>query len=288
VRRNWDDFYAGFTTLETGQVEFEGREYDLTIVGNTNVYDREYTGLHTQTRYRFSDRFNAGLNYTWSRTVGNVNGETWNSGPVRGTAMEYPEYRDESWNYPTGYLTGDRRHRAKLWATWDQPSPVGNFTFSLLQSFESGTATSTEGDIDVRSFVDNPGYVSRPSSVTYFFGGRGNLKSDDITYTDLSVNYSLDLGRGVSMFLQATMLNAFNELGVLSFDEEILTEDDEDYLALFNPWTETPIECPQGASPTTCEDMGAHWQKGQNFGLPDGESSYQEPRTFLLSIGFRF
>ena len=76
VRRNWDDFYAGFTTLETGQVEFEGRQYDLTIVGNTNVYDREYTGLHTQTRYRFSDRLNTGLNYTWSRLVGNVNGET--------------------------------------------------------------------------------------------------------------------------------------------------------------------------------------------------------------------
>jgi outer membrane receptor protein involved in Fe transport len=288
VLRNWDDFYAGFTTLETGQVEFEGREYDLTVVGNSNIYDREYTGLHTQTRYRFSDRFNAGLNYTWSRLEGNVNGETWNSGPVRGVASERPEYRDASWNYPTGPLTGDRRHRAKLWATWDHPTPIGDFVFSLLQSFESGTATSTDGDIDVRSFVDNPGYVSRPSTVGYFFGGRGNLTSDDITRTDLSMNYSLDLGRGVSMLFQATVYNLFNELGGLSLDQEILTEDEEDYLALFNPFTDTPIECLQGASPDSCEEMGAHWQKGQNFGLPDSEADYQTPRRFFFSVGFRF
>jgi outer membrane receptor protein involved in Fe transport len=288
VRRNWDDFYAGFTTLETGQVEFEGREYDLTVVGNTNTYDREYTGIQAQTRYRFTDRLNTGLNYTWSRLVGNVNGETWNSGPVRGTALEYPEYRDPSWNYPTGYLTGDRRHRTKLWATYDLPSSIGDFTFSLLQSFESGTATSTDGDIDVRSFVDNPGYVSRPSTVGYFFGGRGNLRSDDITYTDLSASYSLSIGREVTMILQARVLNVFNELGVMSFDEEILTEDDEDYLALFNPWTETPIECPQGASAGACEDMGAHWQKGENFGLPDVEGDYQTPRRFNFSVVFRF
>jgi hypothetical protein len=288
VLRNWDDFYAGITTMDTGKVDFEGREYDLTVVSNTNVYDREYTGLHSQVQYRFSDRINTGLNYTLSRTVGNVNGETWNSGPVRGTALERPEYREASWNYPTGYLTGDRRHRANLWVTYDLPTSFGDFVFSAMETFESGTATSSDGDIDVRSFVDNPGYSSRPSSVGYFFGGRGNLTSDDITRLDLAVTYSVGFWAGVRFYVQAEVFNVFNELGVLSFDETVNTEDDEDYLALFNPFTDTPIECPQGASPSTCEDMGAHWQKGENFGLPDTEGDYQTPRTYRFSLGFRF
>ena len=57
---------------------------------------------------------------------------------------------------------------------------------------------------------------------------------------------------------------------------------------MFNPWTETPIECPQGAAPEVCEDMGAHWQLGENFGLPEEESDYQRPRTFVVSFGRRF
>jgi hypothetical protein len=34
--------------------------------------------------------------------------------------------------------------------------------------------------------------------------------------------------------------------------------------------------------------MGAHWQKGQNFGLPESEDDYQTPRRFFFSVGFRF
>jgi len=288
VYRNWDDFYIGYTNMDTGQVEYEGQEYDLTVVGNDNdLYDREYTGLHSQVQYRFTDRFNGGLTYTLSKLEGNVNGETWNSGPVRGSAAHYPEYRAESWNYPTGPLTGDRRHRAKLWLTYDVPTGAGDFLFSLLQSFESGTRSSTDGTIDTRSFVDNPGYEKPTSGVGYFFLGRGDLKTDNVTRTDISINYTLPI-KAVDLFIKIDVFNIFNEQAVVSFDETVLTEDDEDWLALFNPWTTTPIECPQGAAPEVCEDMGAHWQLGENFGLPEGEGDFQRPRTFVVGFGLRF
>ncbi|MCW8985555.1 MAG: TonB-dependent receptor, partial [Thermoanaerobaculales bacterium] len=156
VFRQWDDFYIDTIDMSTGQVEFEDRTFDLEIVKNDNqgIYNREYRGLHTQLQYRFTDRFNLGLTYTLSKLEGNVTGETWNSGPVSGSAGRYPEYREESWNYPTGYLTGDRRHRARLWLTYDLPTGIGDFVFSLMQRFESGTASSTDGSIDTRSFVD--------------------------------------------------------------------------------------------------------------------------------------
>ena len=206
---------------------------------------------------------------------------------VATTAYEDPEYREASWNYPTGYLTGDRRHRAKLWATYDLPTKFGGFNFSLLQSFESGTRTSTDGTIDVRSFVDNPGYVSPPSGISYYFHGRGDLKSDDITRTDIGLQYTLPLKK-LDIYVRGDVFNVFNEQGVESFDEEVLTEDDESWLELFNPFTETPIECPQGAAPEVCEEMGAHWQKGENFGQPTEETDYQRPRTYRFTIGLRF
>ena len=288
VYRNWDDFYVGYTNMETGQVQFEDRTFDLTVVGNDNtLYEREYIGLHTQANYRFDGRFSAGLTWTLSRLEGNVNGETWNSGPVRGSAGQYPEYRDRSWNYPTGPLVGDRRHRVKLWGTYDLPTSIGGFAFSLLQSFESGTNSSTDGTIDTRSFVDNPGYRGPTSGVSYFFHGRGDLTTDNIVRTDIGIQYTLPI-RALDIYIRGDVFNIFNNDALVGFDEEVLTEDDEDWLILFNPWTETPIECPQGAAPEVCEDMGAHWQKGENFGQPESEADYQRPRTYRFTIGIRF
>jgi hypothetical protein len=289
VYRTWDDFYIGYRDMETGQVTFEDRSFDLEVVGNDNdIYSREYKGLHTQAQYRFTDRFNAGLSYTLSYLEGNVNGENSSSGPLRGSAGQYPEYKEARWNHPTGYLTGDQRHRLRLWLTYDLPSPIGNWVFSLMQSFQSGGRTSTDiGDFDARDYVENPGYLTPDSSIDYFFGGRGNIVHENITRTDISVNYALPI-KMVDLFVQLEVFNIFNEQAVVNFDEEVLSVEDEDYLAPFNPFTETPIECPQGASAETCIDMGANWQKGENFGLPQDENDYQRPRTFVVSLGLRF
>jgi hypothetical protein len=34
--------------------------------------------------------------------------------------------------------------------------------------------------------------------------------------------------------------------------------------------------------------MGAHFQLGENFGLPEGEGDFQRPRTYVVGIGLRF
>jgi hypothetical protein len=289
IYRNWADFYVSTVNMGTGKVTDEyGTTYDHALVGNDNsVYNREYTGIQTQFNYRFTPRFNLGGTYTWSRLVGNLTGEDSGSGPLTGIATERPEYRQESWNYPTGYLNSDQRHRAKLWLTYDVPTPIGLFNFSLLESFDSGTRTSVDGLINSHPYVTNPGYQTYPTGLSYFFGGRGNLSTDDITRTDLGLNYSLKLS-GVELFLQGEVLNLFNEKGVVAYDEEVLTNRDETYLAAFNPFTETPVECPQGASAAECQAMKANWQKGQNFGLPNSEGDYQTPRTFRFSVGLRF
>jgi outer membrane receptor for ferrienterochelin and colicin len=171
VYRNWDDFYVSYVNMSTGQVTDEyGTTYDQAIVGNdSNIYDREYTGVHTQFRYRFSDHWDFGGTYTWSRLVGNVTGEDSSSGPVTGVATERPEYRQERWNYPEGYLTGDQRHRARIWLNYDLPTKIGDFTFSLMENFDSGTRTSVDGSIDRRPTLTSSARRARlgaPATVT--------------------------------------------------------------------------------------------------------------------------
>jgi Carboxypeptidase regulatory-like domain/TonB dependent receptor/TonB-dependent Receptor Plug Domain len=293
ILRNWDNFYISFRDTTTGKVTdpTTATQYDLSIISSdSSIYDREYTGVQTQFRYRLLPRLDLGGTYTWSRLVGNVTGEDSGSGPLVGVAGEYPEFRQERWNYPTGYLNGDQRHRAKVWASYDLPTPVGEFNVSLLQNFDSGTRTSVDGDIDSRPFVNDPGYLTEPATVGYFFGGRGSLKTDDITRTDLALNYRLDLIRGIQLFVQPEVLNLFNEQGLVSYDEEVLTAVDcpaptnntplqapcpANGLARFNPFTEEPVE-------------GTHFIRGPNFGKATDEGDFQTPRTFRLSVGLRF
>ena len=211
--RNWDNFYTSYRDTSTGRVTDRfGTPYDLSIIrADDGVYDREYTGVHTQLQYRPLNRLNIGATYAWSRLVGNVTGEDTGSGPLVGVAGEYPEYREESWNYPMGYLTGDQRHRARLWAIYDLPTPIGGFAFTLLQHFDSGTRTSVDGVIDSRPYVTNPGYIAGnlPTTVSYFFGGRGNLKTEDITRTDVSLNYNVRLFKTLELFIQPEVPEPF-------------------------------------------------------------------------------
>lgn len=277
IFRGWDDFYAALTNRQTGQVSDEfGNTYDLTFITNSNTYEREYTAVQTQFSWRPWTTLNLGGTYTWARLVGNVTGENSGSGPLSGSADTYPEYREARWNYPMGYLTGDQRHRLKAWASYDLETAVGLFNFTMLQNFDSGGRTSLDVSIDPSLYVPDLGYIDPPESVDYFIGGRGNVKHQDITRTDIALNYSARLlGGRIELFLQPEVINVFNEQGVLSFNEEILTAEDDDSLQPFNPFTETPIE-------------GVHWRKGQNFGRPSNEGSFQQPRTFRFSVGLKF
>jgi len=164
---------------------------------------------------------------------------------------------------------------------------VGAFNFSVLQSFDSGTPTSVDGVIDSRPYVTNPGYLNPPASVTYFFGGRGTIRSDNITRTDLAINYKVKVARGVEFFIQPEILNLLNERGVEAFNEEVLTAVDctgtstqnpecpAGGLKAFNPFTEKPVE-------------GVNYIKAPGFGKPETESNYQMARTFRFSVGLKF
>ena len=291
VYRKWDNFYTSYRNTTTGKSSDQfGTQYDLAVLrGDNGIYNRDYKAIQTQFSYRPLQQLNVGGTYTLSRLKGNLIGENTGSGPLVGDNNEgwYPEYRRASWDYPTGDLEADTRHRARLWASYNVSTRAGAFDFSFLQNFDSGSPFSVVGFIDSRPYVTNPGYLTPPASVAYFFGGRGTVKSDNITRTDLAINYKIRLARGIDFFIQPQIYNLFNEQGVQSFNQEVLTAVDcpggstqgascpTGGLKSFNPFTETPVE-------------GVHYIKGAGFGKPEQESDYQLPRTFRVSLGLKF
>jgi hypothetical protein len=127
--------------------------------------------------------------------------------------------------------------------------------------------------------VTNPGYVTPPTSLSYFFTARDAFHSDDIHSSDLAINYSFvwrAFGSEMEVFIQPQVVNVFDEDGV--FDPHGLDNDIPEgvqVLQAFNPFTTTPVE-------------GVHWQKQGTFGQAINENDFQRPREFRLSVGFRF
>ena len=62
--------------------------------------------------------------------------------------------------------------------------------------------------------IVNPGYATPPASITYFFSDRGAYRLDNISATDLGVNWYLRTLRTVRPFVEVDLLNIFNQQGI--------------------------------------------------------------------------
>ena len=324
VNREWQDFYTSERSLGIGRVTLpSGAPADLTLVVNSDNLTREYEGITLQGAYRLFNRITLGGNYTWSEIIGNITGETTGSGVVTETADNFqPEYFGFAQNNPVGFLSTDQTHKLRAWAGVDFPTFLGNFNISLLQAFDTGSPYSHAATIDIRSSanfycpqplggtqtacgkaggVTNPGYVTPPATVTYFFSDRGEFRFDDVSSTSLALNYDTNPAwlRGASLFLQGEVLNVFNN-DAGSWNTTILTHRDPGCwqtadptlrCARFNPMAgDVPVE-------------GVHYRKDARYGKPTNVSTpvigvdglsfpttahFQNPRTYRGSIGLRF
>jgi hypothetical protein len=315
IRREWNDFYILRKDLTTGKVHLPApstASVDQGVIetGNADL-ERNYTGLQTQANYRFNDRFSIGGNYTWSKLRGNIEGEQYNNAtvlagcngsaaavPGTDTGVCAPEYQNFEQNHPVGYLEADMRHRASVWAQYNLMTGLGRFNFSLLEKYHSGLPYSATASIDIRRSTTlpdgilNPGYITPPSRVWYYFGDRGQYRVDDITSTNLAVNYESPNFGKVRFFVQTDIVNVFNEskveypttsrgpvVNATVFVRRTLSSCPASLcpngLQAFNPFTTAPVE-------------GVHYVKPANFGQPTNREAYQDPREYRISFGVRF
>lgn len=277
VYREFGNFYSTKRDTETGQVlNANGNLVDLGVIQNdSDNLERTYLGLQTSFNFLLTDRLTVGGAYTLSKAEGNFEGENQGSGPVTSALESYPEYKDARWNAPKGDLLIDQRHKLSLFAVWEAfKTDRQRLAVSARQLYTSGFAYSAIGNVGTRAFVTNPGYVSPPTQVPYFFSDRGAFTSDDISSTALGLNYSLFFGN-FEIFGQLDIQNVFNEDGAIVVNQAILTSRNDSSLQAFNPFTQTPVE-------------GVHWRKGPNFGQATSVNDLQAPRTYVASVGVRF
>jgi outer membrane receptor protein involved in Fe transport len=294
VRREYGNFYDLQKDMSTGKVASPvnaAQKYDLGLIVNSNDYTRNYTGLHTQFSYRLGDRINIGGNWTWSHLIGDIVGETAGSGPTRGGGHAYPEYFDRSWNNPVGSLSSDTRHRVRLYGTYDAPMPsrMGNVNVSLIQSWDTGNPYGAVGTVKTAAYVTNPGYLTPPTSVNYYFTARDTYHTEDVYRTDLALTYSYKIAGAVELYVAPQIYNLFNAQHIIAVNTTVNSAVQSSSFAAFNPWTTaSPVECPQGTALASCKAMGANYQKGSLFGTPTSAAMYQSSRTFQFSVGVRF
>jgi len=284
--RKYKDFYTSVTNPTTGHVfdPLVGADIDLSYLVNSNDLRRTYQAVILQSGYKPWSRLTIGGNYTYSRLRGNIEGETANSGPVpTGGPQQYPEFEGFAQNNPVGDLSADQRNKLRAWVSYDLPfARFGTFNVSALQRYDSGTPYSLVATIDPVQSDDCPQcvdpsklpYLNPPHNVAYYFSKRGQFRYDNITQTDLALNYFLPLGAS-QLFVEAQTLNVFNRHGRIAFNTDV------NVLKAFNPFTQTPVE-------------GVNFEKGQDFGKAQNPTSlfkagdYQLPRTYRVSLGVRF
>jgi hypothetical protein len=159
------------------------------------------------------------------------------------------------------------------------PGSLGRFTLTPLFSLDTGQPYGIKGPILVKPYVTNPGYVTPPATVDYWFARRDAYRTPTATQLDLALNWSLNVG-AVELFVQPQVLNVFGGHAVVSSDRAYIdlgvrTAATSPDLQPFDPFTEKPVE-------------GVHYALSPTFGQALGPTSYQQPRTFRISLGVRF
>ncbi|MGK2859207.1 MAG: TonB-dependent receptor [Thermoanaerobaculia bacterium] len=286
IDKEWADFYS-VETAQNDQTVVAGSNLDWRTTTNSDDVEKTYQGVSVQANYRVTDRFNIGGNYTWSEQKGNEVGETTGGGPGASAVNAYREFKAYARNNPVGFLPNDQEHKARIWLSYDQPLGMfGNLNVSVLENFDSGRPYSEFANVTVRPYVDPAivaNYATPPSSATYYFSDRGEYRFEDATSTDLALNWELPIKR-VNVFIQGELINAFDEQAQIGGSSAIAFISGTN----FNPFTDTPQECPAGTPTATCRANGQEWRKATNFGQATRAADYQLPMTYRFSAGIRF
>jgi len=308
--RKWNNFYTQVVNTTTGKVfdPLAGQNLDLNLVENTNDFKRTYRAIILQGDYKPFTRLDVGGNWTHSKLYGNITGENAGGGPFVSTGPGYyPEIFGFANNNPTGPLAQDQPNKVRAWVSYDQPTPFGNWNFSWLHRYDSGTPYSAVGSIyvvknsrcptcPVNSFGYDAVHINSSTTGNYFFSARGAYRTDNITNDDLAVNWSIPVSRA-SFFIEAKAFNVFNRQGVINVNTQVLTASNANCIQTtganvgkrcvgFNPFTETPVE---GVNYVFGSQFGKPVNPtGGTLGRPSATGDVQFPRTYRLSFGLRF
>lgn len=270
-----------FVTVESPGVP--SATVDTTVWGNDPRANRDYQGLALVGDYRPTARLSVGGNWTWSRTRGNYEGEGTNtpaSGSVLGT---YERGFPLEAGAPYGFLNPHITHRATGWGTyrWNFDR-WGRLSTSAIVNYRTGRVWSRTATVP-RAAV--PEYLGQGASYTHFFDGRGQNEFNSVWSLDFAARWALPIWQRLDAWVKVDVQNILNRDTLTSHlttgrwvwsDSGTTTPGDDPNRQ--RRWAPSG-NCTPADSPST--DCTA-------FGRITGPGNYQQPRTYLLTVGLQF
>ncbi len=218
-----------------------------TAVSSTRVYaerwatddrlKRDYKSVELDFMNRFNAKWSLGGNYTLASLKGNSEGSEGNNPPVSGdTTADFESVhasRGRDWSYyaPYGYLTGDVKHRARIFLNYVDKSAAGaTFNCSLLFNYTGGGVYSLTRDNYFEAYDDALASGSTIASqyasfgtYNHYFGNRGIGRFNDIMGFDFKMGTEVPLWNKVRYFLELTVYNVFNHWQQATFSTSIVS-----------------------------------------------------------------
>jgi hypothetical protein len=151
--------------------------------------------------------------YTWSKSQGNAEGyvKSDNGQDDAGltTDWDIPEIMDGAY----GYLPNDRRHKLKLWASYQASDRLTLGTNFQMQSGRPINAFGESHPDGTPSYGDT--YYIADGAGGFNYVPRGTAgRTDWITRIDIAAIYSMNLGDRADLELRAEVFNLLNATGV--------------------------------------------------------------------------
>jgi carboxypeptidase family protein/TonB-dependent receptor-like protein len=149
---------------------------------------RRYKAVELHAQKRFSNNYQFGTSYVWSRLTGNYDGTfqvaTGQLDPNINSAYDYADF--EVNNSGGGRLANDRTHMLKLWGTYVVPTGLAHgLELGLNTHYYSGTPLTAMG------------YASSYRNWEYYLTPRGALGRGPADYeADVHVGYPIPVGFG--------------------------------------------------------------------------------------------
>lgn len=274
IWRSGSGFIEDYISLSNGVTDVVRQGVDAGTFTNKlyrntgdDVY-RRYHALVFQGRLRAMRRLNVNGNWTVElKNEGNYEGEAANQPGVPSAIGDYPEAFTAARNFPAGRLANFQRHRARLWAIWEQGlGKYGRASFSGLMRVESAQSYSLRATSQPLSAIQLQrlsAYPDQPSSQTIYFDERGSELFKGFGVLDASINYELPVYTKWRPFLKLDIVNVLNN----------------DKLIAWNT-----VVTPDRNSPRDALGLATGYVRGSRFGQGTANTHYP---TSMLSPGIR-
>ncbi|MCL4814744.1 MAG: TonB-dependent receptor, partial [Vicinamibacteraceae bacterium] len=281
VQRTMENFVEDFISMAvppTDVIDPATGDYYGTfstqVYRNSDEPQRDYQGLQFIGRYPFTDRWSINGNYTYQiKNEGNFEGEGTNTPGVSSLIGNYPEVYDPQRHYPVGRLNDFQAHKLRLWTIYNLGlGRLGTADFSLLYRYDSAltyslAATGVPQTSIQLARLAAAGYPDDPGSQTIYFADRGTEEYNGYGLVDFGLTYQVPVFKTLRPYLKFDMFNIFNDDTLATFNTTVLRN---------------------SAGPVDSLGLPTTYTKGSLFGQATSAANHVRPRTWQVSLGFRF